>query len=45
MNKTKEEDKFIYSELVDLFKEDLVRDFVVDEHGNMTLNALVVKKN
>ena len=45
MDKSKDEDKFVYSELVELFEEDLVRDFVVDEHGNMKLNALVVKTN
>ena len=38
-------DKFIYSELIDLFEEDLVRDFVVDDKGKITLNAYVVTKN
>ena len=38
-------DKFTYSELVDLFEEDLVRDFVVDDNGKITLNAYVVTKN
>ena len=37
-------DKFTYSELVDLFEEDLVRDFVVDDHGKITLNAYVATK-
>ena len=45
MSKDNKEDKFVYSELVQLFEEDLVRDFVVDEHGNMKLNAFVVKTN
>ena len=38
-------DKFTYSELVDLFEEDLVRDFVVDDNGKITLNAYVATKN
>ena len=45
MDKNKNEDKFLYSDLVDLFEKDLVRDFVVDENATITLNAFVVKTN
>ena len=38
-------DKFLYSDLLDLFEKDLVRDFVVDDNGKITLNAYVVTKN
>ena len=38
-------DKFLYSDLLDLFEADLVRDFVVDDNGKITLNAYVVTKN
>ncbi len=43
MSKTDKEDKFLYSDLVDLFEEDLVRDFTVDESATIKLNAFVVK--
>ena len=39
------DDKFIYSDLLELFEEDLVRDFVVNEKGDITLNAYVATKN
>ena len=42
MNGAKDEDKFVYSDLVDLFEADLVRDFVVDDKGTIKLNAFVV---
>lgn len=45
MEKTDTEDKFVYSDLVDLFEADLVRDFVVDENATITLNAFVIKQN
>ena len=45
MDQSKQEDKFLYSDLLELFEEDLVRDFVVDENGTITLNAFVVTKN
>ena len=45
MGELNQEDKFLYSDLVDLFEEDLVRDFVVDENATITLNAFVVTKN
>ena len=38
-------EEFIYSDLLDLFENDLVRDFVVDDKGKITLNAYVVTKN
>ena len=38
-------DKFLYSDLLDLFEADLVRDVVVDDNGKITLNAYVVTKN
>ena len=38
-------DKFLYSDLLELFEEDLVRDFVIDDNGKITLNAYVVTKN
>ena len=40
-----QEGKFLYSDLVELFEKDLVRDFVVDENATITLNAFVVKEN
>ena len=42
MDKSKDEDKFVYSDLVDLFEKDLVRDFVVDENGTIKLNAYII---
>ena len=42
MDRSKDEDKFVYSDLVDLFEKDLVRDFVVDENGTIKLNAYIV---
>ncbi len=41
MNGSGDEDKFVYSDLIDLFEKDLVRDFIVDEKGTITLNAFV----
>ena len=45
MSKNKDESKFGYSDLIHLFEEDLVRDFVIDENGVMKLNAYVVTQN
>ena len=42
MDRSKDEDKFVYSDLVDLFEKDLVHDFVVDENGTIKLNAYIV---
>ena len=39
------DDKFVYSDLLELFEKDLVRDFEVNEKGDITLNAYVVKEN
>ena len=39
MNQSKAEDEFVYSELVELFEEDLVKSFVVDENGTITVVA------
>nr|MBE6545395.1 ATP-dependent zinc metalloprotease FtsH [Oscillospiraceae bacterium] len=39
------EDEFVYSELLELFEEDLVRDFVVDNTASMTLHAYVATEN
>ena len=36
------EEEFVYSDLVELFEEDLVRDFVIDENGVIKLNAYIV---
>ena len=38
------DDKFVYSDLLELFEADLVRDFVVNEKGEITLNAYIVTK-
>ena len=38
-------DKFTYSELIDLFEADLVQDFVIDDNGKITLNAYLLQKN
>ena len=45
LEKTNYEDKFVYSDLVDLFEADLVRDFVIDEKDTITLHAFVLKQN
>ena len=45
MDKTNKEDKFVYSDLVELFERDLVRDFVIDEKNVIKLNAFVAKRN
>ena len=39
-NSQGEEDAFVYSDLKDLFNEDLVTSFVVDESGIITVKAL-----
>ncbi len=36
---TKTEDDFVYSELMELFEEDLVKEFVVDDSGTIKLKA------
>ena len=45
MSQTSEEETFRYSDLIDLFENDLVKDFVLDEKGEITLNAYVVEKD
>ena len=35
-----EEDKFVYSDLIQLFEEDLVQSFVVDENANIEVTVL-----
>ena len=45
MDQSNKEDKFLYSDLLELFEKDLVRDFVVDEKATIKLNAYVVTKN
>ncbi len=45
MGQSQKDDKFLYSDLLDLFEEDLVRDFVVDENATIKLNAYVATKN
>ena len=37
------EDKFTYSDLVDLFEKDIVHDFVIDENDTITLHAYVLE--
>ena len=41
----KDKDEFVYSELIDLFKEDLVKSFEVDEKGLMSLEAYEYEKD
>ena len=41
----KDKDEFVYSDLLELFEEDLVRDFVIDNNAVMTLNVFKVTKN
>ncbi len=41
----KDKDDFVYSELIDLFKEDLVKSFEVDEKGLMSLEAYEYEKD
>lgn len=41
----KNNEKFLYSDLLDLFEKDLVKEFVVDDKGKITLKALVIKQN
>ena len=38
-------DEFVYSELIELFEEDLVTSFVVDETNTITVKTLIPKKN
>ena len=45
MNDGAKEDKFRYSDLIELLEKDQVRDFVVDEKGVITLNAFVFKED
>ena len=44
LNRQKD-DEFVYSDLLELFEEDLVRDFVIDNNAVMTLNAYKATKN
>ena len=41
----KEQDKFVYSELVELFEDDLVTSFVVNEKNEITVKALKPVRN
>ena len=41
MHVAKEEDKFVYSELVELFDYDLVKEFTVDPNSNITVTAYI----
>ncbi len=43
--KDKDGDAFVYSDLIQLFEDDLVRDFVIDENATIELNAYVATKN
>ena len=45
MSNGRDDEAFRYSDLIDLFENDLVKDFVVDETGEITLNAYVVTKD
>ena len=40
-----EKDPFVYSDLIELFEEDLVRDFEVNEKGKLVMHAYVATKN
>ena len=42
-NSRREKDEFVYSELIQLFNDDLVYSFVVDETGVITVKAMVDK--
>ena len=42
-NSNKEKDEFVYSELIDLFEDDLITSFVVDQSGSITVKALKPK--
>ena len=41
MDKSNNNDKFLYSDLIDLFEMDVVRDFVIDENYVITMNVYV----
>ena len=43
--KSESGDKFVYSDLIQLFEDDLVKSFVVDENGLMTLETYKYVKN
>ena len=43
LSNTNSEEKFTYSDLLYLFENDLVHDFVVDENDTMTLHAYVLE--
>ena len=45
MEKNKDNDGFVYSDLIELFEADLVRDFVIDKEATIKLNAFVLIKN
>ena len=42
-NRMKDEDKFGYSDVIDMFEQDLVHSFVVDGNLNMTIKAYRAK--
>ena len=43
--RTKKDDEFVYSELIQLFKDDLVTSFVVDGTNTITVTAIKPQKN
>ena len=45
LNNAKQEDEFVYSELVELFEEDMVKSFVVDESGEITVVSYLAAKD
>ena len=45
MEKNKNNDGFVYSDLIKLFEDDLVRDFVIDKDATIKLNAFVLIQN
>ena len=44
-SKNKDSKSFVYSDLIELFEADLVKDFVIDEKATIELNAFVVTQN
>ncbi len=45
MEKNNNNDDFVYSDLIELFEADLVRDFVIDKEATIKLNAFVLIQN
>ena len=44
-SKNKDSKSFVYSDLIELFEADLVKDFVIDEKATIELNTFVVTQN